>query len=61
MFETLAGLAILVLDIWAIISVLAGHGTVAHKVLWTLLILVLPVIGVLLYLLLGRSSADATV
>lgn len=55
----LLGLLILVLDIIAIFSVLAGVGTVGHKVLWTLLILIFPVLGVLTYFLLGRSLADA--
>jgi hypothetical protein len=61
MLETLIGLVILVIDIWAIISVLTGYDTFARKLLWTLLILLLPVIGVILYLLLGRSPADARV
>lgn len=55
---TLVGLVILVLDILVIISVLTGSGSVNHKVLWTVLILLLPVIGLLLYLLIGRSSVD---
>ncbi len=50
---------IFVLDIVAIISVLAGRGGLLHKVLWTVLILILPVIGMILYYLLGRSVQDA--
>ena len=57
--ETLIGLVILVLDIVALVSLLTGHGTVGHKVLWTLLILLLPVIGMILYFLMGRSPKDA--
>lgn len=53
------GTIILILDIIAIISLLLGRGTVGHKVLWIILILFLPVIGVILYFLLGRSPADA--
>ena len=53
------GIIILVLDIIAIVSVVAGHGTVGHKILWTLLILLLPLIGMILYFLIGRSAADA--
>lgn len=52
-------LLIMVLDIVSIISVLFGRGGVVHKVLWTLVILILPVIGLILYLLLGRSVKDA--
>ncbi len=53
------GILILILDIIAIVSVIAGHGTVGHKILWTLLVLLLPLIGMILYFLIGRSAADA--
>ncbi len=52
-------IAVLVLDIIAIVSVVAGRGSLGHKVLWTILIIILPVIGMILYYLLGRSAADA--
>ncbi len=55
----LIGVVILILDIVAIVSVVAGRGSLVHKLLWTLLILCLPVVGLLLYYLIGRSSADA--
>ncbi len=53
------GIVVLILDIIAIVSVLAGRGSVGHKLLWTLLVLLLPVIGMILYFLIGRSAADA--
>jgi hypothetical protein len=53
------GLIIFVLDIIAIVSVLGGGGSVEHKLLWTVLILLLPLIGMILYFVLGRSGADA--
>ena len=52
---------ILILDIVAIVSVVAGRGSLVRKLLWTLLILVLPVLGMLLYFLIGRRSADADI
>ena len=55
----IVGIIIFVLDIIAIISVLGGRGTVGHKLLWTLLILLLPLLGMILYFLLGRRSDDA--
>lgn len=58
---SLIGVLILILDIVAIVSVLAGRGSLGHKLLWTLLVLVLPVLGMLLYFLIGRSSADADI
>ena len=53
------GILIFVLDIIAIASVVAGRGSIGHKILWTLLIILLPLIGMLLYFLIGRSGSDA--
>ncbi len=50
---------VFVLDVVAIVSVLAGRAGIGHKILWTLVILILPVIGMILYYLLGRSVQDA--
>ena len=55
----LAGTIILLLDIFAIISVLLGHSEVMRKVIWIALILFLPVVRMVLYFLIGRSAADA--
>ena len=52
---------ILILDVWAILSVLMGNSTIERKVLWMLVILLLPVLGILLYLFMGRSRLDAKV
>ena len=53
------GFLILVLDIVAILSVLSGRGSALSKLLWTIAILALPVVGMILYFLLGRSEGDA--
>ena len=53
------GLIVLVLDIIAIVSVLSGRASTEHKLLWTVIILLLPVVGMILYFLMGRSTADA--
>ena len=58
MYELL-GILVIVLDIIAIISVLTGHSSVLRKVFWIALILILPIIGMVLYFLLGRSIEDA--
>lgn len=52
----LPGLILLVLDIWAIIKTIESNGTTGSKVLWVLLILVLPVLGFILWLLLGPKK-----
>ena len=47
------GLLVLVADIWAIVSVVQSGLTTGKKVLWILLILFLPVLGFIIWLLVG--------
>lgn len=49
----LIGLIILALDIWAIINVVKSSAETGIKVLWVLLILLLPVLGLILWALMG--------
>jgi hypothetical protein len=56
---SLVGTVILLLDIFAIVSVLLGRSEVMRKLLWIAVILLLPVVGMVLYFLIGRSGADA--
>ncbi|HXC63151.1 MAG TPA: PLDc N-terminal domain-containing protein [bacterium] len=51
----LIGLLILVLDILAILNIAQARGRTVKKVLWILLILFLPVLGLILWYLLGRD------
>ncbi len=51
------GLIILVLDILAIVDCAKSNMSTGKKVLWILLILLLPVVGLILYYLLGKKSA----
>jgi hypothetical protein len=56
---SLLGVVVFVLDLIAIISLLGGRGAVGHKAFWVVMILFLPLVGLLLYYLLGRSPVDA--
>ncbi|WP_397378924.1 PLDc N-terminal domain-containing protein [Pseudomonas sp.] len=49
----LLGLVILALNIWAIISIIKSGAETGIKVLWGLLIVLLPVIGLVIWALLG--------
>jgi hypothetical protein len=51
--NSLIGLLILAADIWAIVSVVQSAASTGKKVLWILLILILPVLGFILWFLLG--------
>ncbi len=53
---SLIGLIILILDIIAIVNVLGSGMDTAKKVLWILLILFLPVIGMVLWFLIGQKG-----
>ena len=55
--NSLWGLIILVADVWAIINVIQSSLTTGKKVLWTVLIFVLPVLGFLIWLIAGPKSA----
>ena len=50
------GLLILVLDIIAIVDVLKSSMDTGKRALWIILILVLPVIGMVLYFLIGKKT-----
>jgi len=52
----LIGLVILVLDIVAIVDLFKNTKDMGKKILWLILILILPLIGLILYFLLGRKK-----
>jgi len=49
----LLGLVILAFDIYAIIKIVNSGASTLAKVIWVLVILILPVVGLLLWLLFG--------
>ena len=52
----LLGLLILIADVWAIIKTLGSSAGTGTKVLWVVVILVLPVLGLILWVVLGPSQ-----
>lgn len=50
------GLIILALDIWAIISVIGSGEKLLNKILWVLGILVLPIVGFIVWFLMGPRA-----
>ncbi|WP_135503017.1 PLDc N-terminal domain-containing protein [Roseovarius aestuariivivens] len=53
----LGGLILLGLAIYAIVNIIGSSAGTGAKVLWTLLVLVLPLIGFILWLIAGPRSA----
>lgn len=51
--SSLIGLAILALDIWAIINIVKSGAETGMKIIWVLLIIFLPVLGLIIWALAG--------
>lgn len=49
----LLGLIILIADVWAILKIIQSGASTGAKVLWIVVILVLPLLGLLLWLIMG--------
>jgi hypothetical protein len=50
---------LLIADVWAIVNVVGSGDTTGRKVLWTVLILLLPVLGFLIWLFAGPRTRAA--
>ena len=55
----IVGLIILALDIWAIINVIQSGVSTGGKVLWVLLIIFLPVLGLIIWYFAGPRGRRA--
>ena len=53
MIKTIIGILILIADIWAIIKVFQSKVSLIAKILWTLLILIFPVLGLIIWYFVG--------
>jgi len=58
LFSGLFALIILIADIYAIIQVLSSGTPGVNKLLWILLIVLLPVIGLVIWMVAGPRSAS---
>ena len=52
------GLLILIADVWAIVHIAQSRSAPGNKALWIVLVLVLPLLGLAIWLLLGPRSAQ---
>lgn len=52
----LFGLILLVLDVWAIVSIVGSGASTGKKVLWVLLVLIFPLVGFIIWLIAGPRS-----
>jgi len=52
----LLGLIILIADVWAIVKTIGSSTSTGGKVFWVVLVLILPVLGVIIWLVAGPRA-----
>jgi hypothetical protein len=52
----LLGLLVLVADVWALINIFQSSADTGRKVIWVVIILVLPILGFILWYFLGPKT-----
>ncbi|WP_207480753.1 PLD nuclease N-terminal domain-containing protein [Arenibaculum pallidiluteum] len=57
--EVILGLVVLALDIWAIMNIVSSPATTGAKILWALLIVIMPILGFIIWLVAGPRRAVA--
>lgn len=50
------GILILIGDIWAIVNILQSSASTERKVLWTVLVILLPLLGFIIWLIAGPRT-----
>lgn len=50
------GLLVLIVDVWAIVSIIRSGATTEKKILWVVIVAVLPVLGVILWYFLAPET-----
>ncbi|MCF6445844.1 PLD nuclease N-terminal domain-containing protein [Nereida sp. MMG025] len=57
----LGSLILLVLNVWAFVSIIGSGTSTGAKVLWCLLVLILPLVGFVIWFFAGPRSQQRTV
>jgi hypothetical protein len=55
-YGSIWGLLVLIADVWAIVTIVQSGATTELKVLWVVVVLLLPVLGVVLWYFLGPRT-----
>jgi succinate dehydrogenase/fumarate reductase cytochrome b subunit len=59
-YNGIIGLIILILDIWAIINIVKSSAPDTNKILWVVIVILLPLIGLILWFLMGPGKKRGT-
>jgi hypothetical protein len=55
----LLGLLVLIADVWALVNIFQSGADTGSKVIWVVVIIVLPVLGFILWYFMGPKSGRA--
>ena len=58
-YQGLGSLIVLIADVWAIVNIFQSAADTGRKVLWTVLVILLPVLGFILWYFLGPKTGRA--
>ncbi len=58
-YQGLGGLIVLIADVWAIINIFQSSAGTGQKVVWIVIVLLLPVLGFILWYFLGPKTGRA--
>jgi hypothetical protein len=58
-YRGLWGLIVLVADIWAIVNIFQSSADTGNKVLWTVIVILLPIAGFILWYFFGPRTGKA--
>ena len=59
-YNSLLGVLILIGDVWAIINILQSSASNEKKLIWTVAVVLLPLLGLILWYFLGPRSGGKT-
>jgi succinate dehydrogenase/fumarate reductase cytochrome b subunit len=58
-YQGIFGLIVLIADVWAIVNIFQSSADTGSKVLWTVVVIVLPVLGFILWYFVGPKTGKA--
>lgn len=53
------GLILLIADVWAIVNIFQSGASTERKVIWTVVVILFPLVGLIFWLLLGPRTGRA--
>jgi hypothetical protein len=59
MYGGIGSLIVLIADVWAIVNIFQSGADTGSKVLWTVIVILLPVLGFILWFFFGPKTARA--